>query len=113
MKTGANSVYGYLIAPETESYKPTDTWDEYFIEGVKTLNNTGDISDAVSSKHGVHIIKLAAGSAQYQVPFEQAKSYVKSVADKEKKDTAWNERLDNAREELNVEVYKEKVKWSR
>lgn len=113
MKEGANAVYGYLIAPETESYKPTDTWDSDFINGVKTLNNTGDVSDAVYSKHGVHIIKLVAGEELYQIPYEQAKSYVKAAAEKEKKDAAWYERLDEAREELNVTVYKDRVKWIR
>lgn len=83
---------------------------EPFVTGAMALASVGDVSPAVRSTFGVHIIKYESDVAEAETPIEDVRETIMSSLLTTKQDTAFNEQLDAWVTEANAKIYKDRMK---
>ena len=53
--------------------------DGYYLEGVFEIENVGDYSDLVSTKFGIHIIRLDGVKEEHFKPYEEVKGEIEQA----------------------------------
>lgn len=82
---------------------------EEFVEGFKNLSND-TVSDPVKSSYGWHLIYVQnASNEAYDATLEQATAEIRSTLLNNKKQQAYNDKLDQYKEELGVKTYEDKL----
>lgn len=82
---------------------------EEFVEGFKSLAND-TVSDPVKTSYGWHLIYVQNVSSEaYSATLEQATAEIRSTLLSNKKQQAYNDKLDQYKEELNVKTYEDKL----
>ncbi len=100
---GMESKDYYVVLEDTKMFVPE------FAAGLFALENEGDITEPVATDFGYHIIKYVEQIPAGAVSLETVKTSIYDELLKEKKDTAFREKLDTWKEELGVEVFMDRV----
>lgn len=82
---------------------------EEFVEGFKNLPND-TVSEPVKSSYGWHLIYVQnASNEAYDATLEQATAQIRSTLLSNKRQQAYNDKLDKYKEDLNVKTYEDKL----
>lgn len=104
MKSEAIAKQGYLVGDE-------DNMVSYFHDAALKLENAGDISDAVKSLHGIHIIrKIDDVKAETKALEGEVKDRIVKILTKEQQDKKWQEYLETWTKEAKIKRYTKKLK---
>ncbi len=82
---------------------------EEFVEGFKNLPND-TVSEPVKSSYGWHLIYVQnASNEAYDATLEQATAQIRSTLLSNKRQQAYNDKLDKYKEDLKVKTYEDKL----
>jgi foldase protein PrsA len=85
-------------------------YDQDFLKGAKPLKD-GEVSEPVKSSFGWHIIKVNnIVSKTTFTPLEEVKEEIRELVKAEEKQRVFTKFLENAKKELNAEIYEDKIK---
>lgn len=87
-------------------------YDQDFLKGAKPLKE-GEVSDPVQSSFGWHLIKVNnIVNTETVTPLEEVKEEIGELVQSEEKQRVFSEFLQNAKKELNAEIYEDKITTS-
>ena len=87
MTTEPTATKGYPVA------KDVSYWDDAFTDGAMAIANVGEISEPVRGMYGIHIIYYMSDITPGEVPFEEVKGQIETVALEEKKNKTYEDQV--------------------
>jgi Parvulin-like peptidyl-prolyl isomerase len=78
-----------------------------FVEGFKNLKE-GQVSEPVKSLYGYHLIKVTGIKSGGVVPFDEVKDQLKNFLLEQKKESIYNEKIQEWKTTIGVKIYEDK-----
>lgn len=103
LSAGAFSSTGYYISENTVM------WPAAFVEAGMALAAPGDVSQAVRSEDGVHVVRYIANVESGAVPLSNVSSRLTTETQKVEKQRAYDAQLQTWMDEANVQYYPERM----
>ena len=75
------------------------------------LEETGDTSGIVKGSSGYHIIRRVGDVSTDPIPFEDVVEEIKTYLDTQKQDEAYNAKLEEWREQVEIKTYEKRVSY--
>lgn len=79
-----------------------------FVDGFKNLKE-GEVSNPVKSQYGYHLIKVTGLKSGEVIPFDQVKDKLKEAILQQKKEIAYDSKMQEWETALNVKTYEDKL----
>lgn len=104
LDTGSKNNGGDLgfISYNSDKYIPE------FMDGFKSLKE-GEVSEPVKSKFGYHLIKATGIKGAEVISFDQVKEDIRASLLNDKQGSAFSEKVEEWKNELNVKIYDDRV----
>lgn len=103
MQQSPTKEQGYLVSAQSTNLVAS------FVEGAMALENIGDVSPAVISDYGIHIIRYESDAAEGAVPLEDVRQELYDDLLAQKQDEAYTAALAQWVEEANVKTYEDRL----
>ena len=103
LSAGAFSSTGYYIS------ESTTMWPRAFVEAGMALAAPGDVSPAVRSEDGVHVVRYIANVESGAVPLSNVSSRLTTETQSVEKQRAYDAQLQTWMDEANVKYYPERM----
>ncbi len=106
MESEPTKSQGYIIGEGFDSI-----YDDAFYEAAMELKETGDTSGIVKGSSGYHIIRRVGDVSTDPIPFEDVVEEIKTYLDTQKQDEAYNAKLEEWREQVEIKTYEKRVSY--
>lgn len=104
---------GMQASPAKETGYPvcegSTTWVAEFTEAAMALEKIGDVSPAVRTSYGIHILQYAGDAAEGAADYDGVKETVRADLLTQKQDALYNETVDRWVTEANAKIYKDRL----
>lgn len=104
---------GMQASPAKETGYPvcegSTTWVAEFTEAAMALEKVGDVSPAVRTSYGIHILQYAGDAAEGAADYDGVKETVRADLLAQKQDALYNETVDRWVTEANAKIYKDRL----
>lgn len=103
MQTSPAKENGYPVCAESTN------WVTEFRDAAMALENIGDVSEAVRTSYGLHIIKYVSDAEEGAVALEDVKDVIESELLSSKQDETYNATVEQWVTEANAKTYKDRL----
>ena len=104
MKSSPAKEEGYLV------HEGDSRWVPEFTDGSMALEKVGDVSPAVRTVFGIHLLKYAGDLAEGEVPLEEVRDTISEEILQTKQDEAYNAALAEWVEDAGAKIYMDRLR---
>ncbi len=104
---------GMQVSPAKENGYPvcaeSTNWVTEFRDAAMALENIGDVSEAVRTSYGLHIIQYVSDAEEGAVPYEDVKDTIESDLLTNKQNETYDAAVDQWVTDANAKIYKDRL----